>query len=67
MMLKLLLMDDKVRNLYDYLNSKHGYYVDFIRYEQFLGNNKNADVLDARASEVYFIMNELLRILNEKK
>lgn len=58
-------MEEKVKNLYDLLNSRHLYYVDFIKYEQLLGNTKNADTLDARASEVYFIMNEMLRILND--
>lgn len=42
------------------------YYVDFIRYEQMLSNAKNADVLDARSSELHFVMNEILRIINDR-
>jgi hypothetical protein len=60
-------MEERIKNLYDYLNSRHSYYADFIRYEQLLGNTKNADILDARASEIYFIMNELLRAMHHEK
>lgn len=60
-------MEEQIKSLYDYLNSRHLYYLDFIKYEQMLGNSKNADTLDARASELYFVMNEMLRIINQKK
>jgi hypothetical protein len=60
-------MEEKLRGLYDFLNSRHLYYTDFIRYEQLIGNTKNADVLDARSSELYFVMNELLRLINSTK
>ena len=60
-------MEEKVRQLYDFLNSRHLYYQDFIRYEQLLGNTKNADAIDSRSSELYFVMNELLRIINQPK
>lgn len=59
-------MEDRIKNLYDYLNSRHLYYIDFIKYEQLLGNEKNADTIDARANELYFVMNELLRAMNPK-
>lgn len=59
-------MNERLRSLYDFFNSRHLYYVDFIRYEQMLGNTKNVDVLDSRASELYFVMNEILRILNDR-
>lgn len=58
-------MEEKIRNLYDFLNSKHIYYIDFMKYEESIGNEKNANTLDARANELYFVMNELLRVLNK--
>lgn len=42
-------MEEKIRNLYDFLNSKHLYYIDFMKYEESIGNEKNANTLDARA------------------
>lgn len=59
-------MEEHLKNLYEMLKGRHSYYQEFIRYEQLLGNTKNADTLDARASEIYFIMNELLRVLNHE-
>lgn len=59
-------MEEKIRSLYDFLNSRHLYYIDFIKYEQNLGHTKNADTLDSKASELYFVMNELLRVINAK-
>lgn len=59
-------MEERIKNLYDFLEKRHLYYVNFIRYEQLLGNRKNVDTLDARANELYFVMNELLRAMSNQ-
>lgn len=60
-------MDNRLRNLYTFLQQRKEYYQAFSAYEFNSGNIKNADALYAHSEEIDYLIKEILRIINENK